>query len=178
MIGRQATYDKHDDLIPCRGRKGSQRRSDHQGHAVREQRRSYPVQDHNNCMVVSKALVLLELRAYPTKTWSAHNLENQDRGHTKSPTPANCPDVVAKTIAMILDAMIDHIASKATCPSHKPTGFDKPFENCMACTRDRRSSATYMAKNAGYTAYNGVSHLPVSANVRSSPSPRRRRLPT
>jgi hypothetical protein len=46
-----------------------------------------------------------------------------------------------------------HIASNIKWPNHNPAGFASPFENCIACTPLLRSRATYIEKNAGYTAY-------------------------
>ena len=68
---------------------------------------------------------------------------------TRNPSPWNRVDVAAKTITRIVAATVAMIESNMRCPSQRPAGFDSPFENCIACTEDLRSWATYSVKNAG-----------------------------
>ena len=68
------------------------------------------------------------------------------------PMPWNSVECAAKTATMIVAATVENIESNRRCPSHKPAGLEIPFENCIACTDERRSCATYRVKNAGNTA--------------------------
>jgi len=51
--------------------------------------------------------------------------------------------------AIATEDMVTTIESNMKCPSHNPSGFDNPFESCIASTEEWRSFATYRAKNAG-----------------------------
>ena len=47
---------------------------------------------------------------------------------------------------------MEKMESNIRCPNQRPAGFDRPLENCIAWTEDRRSCATYSVKKAGKTA--------------------------
>lgn len=52
----------------------------------------------------------------------------------------------------IVAATTEKMESNIRCPNQRPAGFDRPLENCIAWTDDRRSCATYSVKKAGKTA--------------------------
>lgn len=68
--------------------------------------------------------------------------QQRKKKHTKKPKPWNWLETVANMMMMIDESKMDHMTSNMRCPSHRPIGFDKPLDNCMACTDDRRSFVT------------------------------------
>ena len=63
--------------------------------------------------------------------------------HTRNPSPEKLLAVAAaNTVVMIVETMTTVIVSNIKWPTHKPTGFERPLDFCIACTADFRSLDT------------------------------------
>lgn len=122
------TYNEHNNLVTCYSRESRERGCHHQRDAICEQSACNSIEDKYHPL---KANVNLP-SSKSTDIWLL----------TKKPSPWNLFAAVANTMMIIVAMMTEHMVSNIRWPNHKPTGFPRPFDICIAWTDERRSRET------------------------------------
>lgn len=115
-------------MVTRNNSEGRQGRRHEQRDAVCEQRGGNPVKDDDEPLYK----VFSTLFHHPRK----------GNTRTRNPGPWNLFETVEKTVTMTVAMKTVNRESNIRWPNHNPTGFARPFDNCMACTDDLRSRDT------------------------------------